>query len=231
MTVPWMADLDRDGIVSVPNVLPTPAVDDLIRHLSPLVGSGAGDRRLHEDELVRRFVTQGPMGSLARTVLGKPLVARVLFFDKLAGANWKVPYHQDVTIAVRERHEVAGFSGWSEKAGMTHVRAPASVLEQMIAVRLHLDDCGFENGPLRAVPGSHRMGVLPKASVSEIIEEQGEQIYTSKAGGAILMRPLILHASSAAISVSHRRVLHVEYAATALPGGLDWALGFEVVET
>lgn len=36
------------------------------------------------------------------------------------------------------------------------------------------------------------------------------------------MRPLLLHASSPAASPGHRRVLHVEYAAAGLPGGLQW---------
>jgi len=40
------------------------------------------------------------------------------------------------------------------------------------------------------------------------------------------MRPLTLHASSAATSPSHRRVLHIEYITGGLPGGLefhDWS--------
>jgi len=36
------------------------------------------------------------------------------------------------------------------------------------------------------------------------------------------MCPLILHASSKAVSPSHRRVIHIEYAGAELPGGLEW---------
>ena len=36
------------------------------------------------------------------------------------------------------------------------------------------------------------------------------------------MRPLLLHASSASQSPRHRRVIHLEYAADPLPGGLVW---------
>ena len=42
------------------------------------------------------------------------------------------------------------------------------------------------------------------------------------AGGAVMMRPLILHASAAATGDGHRRVIHIEYAAEELPGGLEW---------
>ena len=37
-----------------------------------------------------------------------------------------------------------------------------------------------------------------------------------------MIRPLLLHASSAAESPRRRRVVHLEYAADPLPGGLDW---------
>jgi hypothetical protein len=41
-------------------------------------------------------------------------------------------------------------------------------------------------------------------------------------GGVLLMRPLLLHASSASQVPRHRRVLHIEWAAQELPGGLQW---------
>ena len=42
------------------------------------------------------------------------------------------------------------------------------------------------------------------------------------AGDALLMRPLLLHSSGRLRTASHRRVIHIEYAAFALPGGLQW---------
>jgi len=91
----------------------------------------------------------------------------------------------------------------------------------MVAVRLSLDDCGPDNGPLRVVPGSHLHGLLPKGT-----GVTSEVSCTLSAGGVVLMRPLTLHASSAATSPSHRRVLHIEYITGGLPGGLefhDWS--------
>lgn len=41
-------------------------------------------------------------------------------------------------------------------------------------------------------------------------------------GGAMLMRPLLLHSSSTALNPGHRRVLHFEYSSIDLPGGLKW---------
>ncbi|AIE83387.1 phytanoyl-CoA dioxygenase family protein [Fimbriimonas ginsengisoli] len=228
MPNPWLSDLARDGIVTVPDVLPHSEVESLIEHIRPLVGEGAGDRTLHDDFTVRELATAGALGRLASQVLNDARVVRVLYFDKHPGANWKVPYHQDVTIAVQSRADVPGFTAFSVKAGMNHVRAPSEVLSSMVALRLHLDDCGLQNGPLRAVPGSHLLGKLPKSEALRLVTEHGEQTYTSPPGGVILMRPLTLHASSQAESPSHRRVLHVEYASRDLPKPLIWALGWPV---
>ncbi len=49
-----------------------------------------------------------------------------------------------------------------------------------------------------------------------------EHVCVLPRGGALLMRPLLLHASSPATGPGHRRVLHIEYASGPLPGGLKW---------
>src|SRR5690606_16226043 len=85
-------------------------------------------------------------------------VVRSILFDKTPDANWKVAWHQDLSIAVRERADVAGYGPWSRKDGVVHVEPPTSVLKRMVTLRLHLDDCNAENGPLRVLPGSHAHG-------------------------------------------------------------------------
>src|SRR5262249_36630616 len=145
-----------------------------------------------------------------------------ILFDKTPEANWKVTWHQDVTIAVAARREVEGFGPWSMKAGVIHVQPSAEILEQMLAVRIHLDDCGPENGPVRVLPGSHRLGKLTTEEIATIRVAVNEQPCIASRGTALLMRPLIVHASSGATRPGHRRVIHIEYANCTLPGGLDW---------
>jgi ectoine hydroxylase-related dioxygenase (phytanoyl-CoA dioxygenase family) len=152
----------------------------------------------------------------------KARVVRGLLFDKTPDANWKVAWHQDLSIAVRQRIEVPGFGPWSNKAGVTHVQPPVAVLENMITVRLHLDDCGPENGPLRVLPGSHSAGVLAPASIGQWTRDVAPVDCHVAAGGAVVMRPLLLHASSTANCPGHRRVVHLEFASGPLPGGLEW---------
>ena len=143
-------------------------------------------------------------------------------FDKAGGRNWKVPYHQDITIRVRERRDVSGFGPWWEKAGIPHCWPPAAVVERMLAVRVHLDDCGPENGPLRVVPGSHRAGVLSSADIEAWKEQVPEVACHVGRGELVVMRPLLLHASSPAERPARRRVIHIEFAVPTLPGELEW---------
>jgi len=159
-----------------------------------------------------------------RAVLGEDMQAvRGIFFDKTPGANWPVAWHQDLTLALRERHDVEGWSNWTVKRGVTHAQAPPEILARMMTMRLHLDDCGEDNGPLRVIAGSHDHGVLPRAEIVTRTRENAH-IITAGAGDALFMKPLILHASSPARAPSHRRVLHLEFAPRdLLPSGLDWA--------
>lgn len=145
---------------------------------------------------------------------------RGILFDKIEGANWSVPWHQDRCVALRERRDADGFSNWTIKDEVPHADAPTSLLEKMITLRVFVDDCGPENGPLRVRPRSHLLG---KADASTF-EGNDEFVCTGPAGSALLMRPLLMHASSSAKSPHHRRVVHIEYAPThGLPDALEWA--------
>lgn len=127
-------------------------------------------------------------------------------------------------IPVRRRIEVPGFRSWSVKSGVCHVLPPDEVLAGMLHVRLHLDDCDADNGPLLVKPGSHAGGRLDESERGRWIRDAPAMTCLVPKGGALLMRPLVLHASSAAVRPGHRRVLHVEFAARPLPGGLEWGV-------
>jgi ectoine hydroxylase-related dioxygenase (phytanoyl-CoA dioxygenase family) len=148
---------------------------------------------------------------------------RGILFDKVPGANWHVGWHQDQIIPVAERRDVPEFTAWSVKHGVPHVRPPVTVLERMLTLRIHLDDCDAENGALRLIPGSHRRGLLSAKEIEEIVAREEPVVCSARRGDALVMRPLVLHASSPATSPTHRRVIHLEFAAGPLPGGLSWA--------
>ena len=172
---------------------------------------------------VKRLAQSPEIRSLVEPILGDGAqVVRGIFFDKNPTTNWKVPWHQDLSIAVKNRLDLPDYHPWSVKAGISHVQPPRAILEQMLTVRIHLDRTDESNGALKVIPGSHRQGKLSNLEI-----DRWKQVSTGiscnyEAGGILLMRPLLLHASSIAIVPSHRRVIHLEYTSCQLPGGLEW---------
>lgn len=171
---------------------------------------------------VRAAAAQPCLREFVTPILGaRAFAARAILFDKVEGANWSLFWHQDNVIAVEQRRDVEGFVGWAQKAGVWQVQPPVEVLSRMVAVRVHLDECGADNGPLRVLPGSHAHGWLD-GRLDEWKRRVPEVVCEVDCGGVVSMSPLILHASAPARNVGRRRVIHVEYAVDDLPSGLDW---------
>ncbi len=172
---------------------------------------------------IRTLAESDSIRSLAEPVLGHDaIIVRGIFFDKTPETNWSVAWHQDLAIAVQRKIEVAGFGPWSVKAGVPHALAQATVLEQMLAIRIHLDNTTESNGALRVFPGSHRFGRMSDEEI-ERWEQTGTSVTCAVSkGGVLALRPLLLHASSSSQHPAHRRVVHLEFANGQLPGGLEW---------
>jgi ectoine hydroxylase-related dioxygenase (phytanoyl-CoA dioxygenase family) len=185
--------------------------------------TAGGVRNLLDIPEVAELAQSPAIRNLVDPILGQPAFAvRGTLFDKTPEANWKVPWHQDLSIAVQEKLDLDGFGPWSVKAGVVHAQPPVAILEGMLAVRIHIDDCHEENGPLRVIPGSHRLDRLTADQIQTITSQTAVASCPVDAGGVLLMRPLLLHASSASRSPAHRRVIHIDFACAALPGGLKW---------
>ena len=174
----------------------------------------AGRRNLLDDPEVRRLADDPRL----RALVGGARVVRGILFDKTPDANWAVPPHQDLNVALAERHDAPGYGPWSVKAGVVHAVPPEEVLRSMLTVRLHLDPCGADDGPLRLVPGTHEGKIvergLPDGPWTECHAAPGD---------ALLMRPLAVHASPRAARPRRRRVIHLEYAALDVDPPLRWA--------
>ncbi|AKZ26829.1 phytanoyl-CoA dioxygenase [Ralstonia solanacearum] len=214
-------DFDTDGYAIVPGVLPAKTCTALTDRLH---AQGAGTRELLAQPWCAALAdTLRTHPALAPWLPGTHAAIQCTGFDKSAGQNWLVPIHQDLSIPVAERVGDSALQGWSEKEGRLYVQPPRQVLEALIAVRLHLDDCGATAGPLRVVPGSHRQGRLTQAQMLAERERRGEVACLSDRGGVLLMRPLLLHASSRSAGALSRRVLHFVFGPRTLPLGLRWA--------
>lgn len=223
--------VETDGFAVRENVLCDSETDHLIHAIeSRQDGDGLfrqgrifAVRNLLDLPEVRTLAESKAVRDLACEVLGhEAFPVRGILFDKIPEANWKVPWHQDVTIAVQEKGEVEGFGPWSTKAGILHVQAPVAVLERMISIRLHLDQCSELNGALQVIPGSHRAGRIAEEDIPSILAISQPHVCAVGRGGALLMQPLLLHASSASEMPAHRRVIHLDFASEQLPAPLKW---------
>jgi ectoine hydroxylase-related dioxygenase (phytanoyl-CoA dioxygenase family) len=209
--------------VTQPVVDPT-AIAELRVRVAALSHAGRGGaRNLLDDEHIAALAATPRLRHFACAILGESCFAvRALFFDKTPDANWKVVWHQDLTIATRRRVDLPGYGPWTDKAGVPHVQPPVDVLEQMLAIRVHLDPCSAENGPVRVIDGTHRFGRLVPEEIDGIRAARPESVCLAEEGALLAFRPLLLHASSPATRPAHRRVIHIEYAAQSLASPLVW---------
>ncbi|MBX7135478.1 MAG: phytanoyl-CoA dioxygenase family protein [Fimbriimonadaceae bacterium] len=223
-----LATLESEGFLVIERFLEPDECNRLRGLAETALGSQptAGDRNILRETWVREVAQHSEIRIWVEAAIGADGVPiRAILFDKSPGANWNLGYHQDRGVSFAERVEAPGFVGWSVKDGVPHAIAPAVLLERMVTIRLSLDACSRDNGPLRVLPGTHRRGVIPKSEISAIREGIEEMSCTTEEGGVVIMRPLLLHASSAATVPSHRRVLHLEFGPSDPGHGLryyDW---------
>src|SRR5690348_15390080 len=128
----------EQGFAIVSGVLDEAEREELIHQLGPV--TGAGQRGILGLPPIAKLASSDRLLSLVEPYLpAQPQAVRAIYFDKNPSSNWMVTWHQDLTIAVRERIDVSGFGPWSTKDGVPHVQPPARLLEQIVTVRLHLD--------------------------------------------------------------------------------------------
>lgn len=232
--------LETQGFAMISEAISHVQVDQLRHALDELatVGSSVARRgrmyaarNLLEHETMRELASSDALLDMVAPIIGdEPFCVRGILFDKLPEANWHVGWHQDRAIPVRERVDLPGFGPWSVKAGVVHVEPPIEVLDRMVTLRVHLDDCDESNGALRVLAGSHRAGRLAVEAIREWVASGKAEMCSASAGSALAMKPLLLHASSRMEKseentdgvAKRRRVIHLEYAVEPLPGGLEW---------
>jgi hypothetical protein len=229
----YTGEIERDGFAILEDAVDSHTltlIEKELQHLeidhlaSQRAGKAFGLRNLTiAVPLTRDLANSNALRSIVQPVLGDSARAvRTIYFDKHKDANWKVAWHQDLTVAVREKVEVEGFRAWSIKAGITHVQPPVAILERMLTLRVHLDDTSEANGALRVLPATHRHGRLDADQIQYWKQQQNLVTCSVGRGGVVAMRPLLLHSSLPSLNPTHRRVLHFEYAAIELPAGLEW---------
>ncbi len=214
---------EEDGAQIFAGALDNAACLSIEQAIADLPSDVPGVRIGFAPALRAMLAVDGPIGGIAASVLGPEARAvRAVLFDKTAARNWALGWHQDRTIVVEERADADGFGPWTVKAGLIQVEPPFAILEWMVTIRVHLDPVDATNAPLRIVPGSHRLGRLPEASIKHLVEDRGERECLANRGDVWLYATPIIHGSRAADPPRRRRVLQVDYAVVDLPAPLRW---------
>jgi ectoine hydroxylase-related dioxygenase (phytanoyl-CoA dioxygenase family) len=207
-------DMETKGYAIINGVFSSAAINALLAAIEQADADKPTFRKTEDLFAIRQFLKELPHTVplvFTRELLavindlfgGDYFVVKSIYFDKPGASNWFVAYHQDLTISVAKKIAVEGFGPWSVKQKQYAVQPPLAVLQQNFTIRIHLDDTDENNGALRVVPGSHLKGIYRPETIDWTTET--EEVCKVGKGGIMLMRPLLLHASSRTTNGQKRR--------------------------
>jgi hypothetical protein len=233
----YIHEINKNGFTIIPDVFYSNEIEYIIYKIENANTSKSTFRKTKDLFAIRQFLKEVPesRGDIFTkrfkniiNGLFQPgyFTVKSIYFDKPAQSNWFVSYHQDLTISVKERAEVPHFGPWTVKENQYSVQPPIQILEENFTVRIHLDDTTTTNGALRVIPGSHLKGICRPESIDWQLEK--EAVCPVPKGGIMIMKPLLLHASSKTTDQKRRRVIHIEFSNQKLPKPLEWS---ELIES
>ena len=216
-------DFPRDGFAVIPSALDESQCDAITARVDSYGSDSPGTRSLLNHDWCRALAgTLRAHPGIGTLIPAGHAAVQCTYFEKSTDNNWLVPIHQDLSIPVRARVDHPALRGWSEKEGTLFVQPLTDLLETLVAVRIHLDPCLDDDGPLQFIPATHTRGRIDAAEASRLRQDGPVVTCTVDRGGALVMRPLALHTSSKATGTSRRRVLHFVFGPPELPYGLQW---------
>ena len=221
-----------NGFAIVENIYTIAEVNKILQQISQATTDKETFRKTADLFAIRQFLKEVPstlhtilndnLGAVLKQLLGdKYFVVKSIYFDKPHTSNWFVSYHQDLTISVDKKVSLAGFDFWTTKQNQFAVQPPFNILENVVTIRIHLDDTDENNGALKVVPRSDVKGIYRPETIDWTIEKE-VSCNVSK-GGIMLMKPLLLHSSGRTTNNRQRRVIHIEFSNLELPPELSWA--------
>lgn len=231
-TEAYRQEVATNGFTVIDRIYEREAVAALLTMIQQADSSRSTFRKSDDLFAIRQFLKELPQAmpliftpalqQLITQIFGDGyFVVKSIYFDKPAQSNWFVAWHQDLTISVKEKIETEGFGPWTVKQQQFAVQPPLPLLEDNFTIRIHLDDTTASNGALKVIPGSHAKGVYRPETIDW--QEEKETICEVPAGGVMLMKPLLLHASGRTVNQRQRRVVHIEFSRQQLPTPLQWS--------
>lgn len=197
----------------------------------PETGSRTAGRRIVDADF-QRLSAHGVLNALAadfcseghRAINQAPTtrleLIRAIAFNKTPDSNWFVPWHQD---RVRECLPANGrpvrptlppdSCGSDQHRQMVAQKMETGLkyLNSIVTLRVHLDECAEDDGPIEVILGSHTKGVLNQDGIEAVVRDGRARLCLVARGDILAMSPLIVHRSQRAKAPGRRRVLHLEY--------------------
>ncbi|UOE46919.1 phytanoyl-CoA dioxygenase family protein [Mucilaginibacter sp. SMC90] len=225
-------NIAHDGFTVVEDMYTGAEVGAIIKVIESADRSGPLFRKTDDVFAIRQFLKAVPdvapllfndrLKSVISNIFGGGyFVVKSIYFDKPGSSNWFVAWHQDLTISVDSKIDIAGYGPWTVKQNQFAVQPPINILQDNFTIRIHLDDTDEENGALKVLPGSQLKEIYRPENIDW--QQETEVSCSVPIGGIMIMRPLLMHASNRTTNNKKRRVVHIEFSRAELAEGIDWA--------
>ncbi|MFC6267209.1 phytanoyl-CoA dioxygenase family protein [Frigoriflavimonas asaccharolytica] len=224
--------IEEEGFTIINDVFSTDEVEGILKKIDEADSEKPTFRKSDNLFAIRQFLKEIP--EIQKSIFTEKLkkiifelfgndyfVTKSIYFDKPEQSNWFVAYHQDLTISVDKKLEIDGFGPWTTKQNQFAVQPSLDFLEDNFTIRIHLDNTNEENGALKIIPRSHLKGIYRAETIDWKTET--EVSCNTEKGGIMIMKPLLLHASSRTTNNEKRRVIHIEFGNKELTNGLNYS--------
>ncbi len=214
-------EFERSGRVWLRNAV---SEDDLALFDDAATACSKAGQRLDFSTALHAALSKGSsLLNAVRLLAPDAVPVRIVALNKSEGVNWGVPWHQDRVIAVAAKANIEGYTNWTNKSGTWHCEPPQSILDEMLFVRVHLDNNNQSNGAMEIAVGSHAEGVVPSPRADTVANSYPVETCAAKRGDVLILKMLTLHSSKPAQIQSGRRVLRIDFATCQLPSPLSWS--------
>lgn len=223
-------EIEQKGFTIIEDIFSKNEVLHILEEIKKLQESNLFFKQNQSVFAVRCFLKQAPhlkkliftskLKNLVFSINPNFKIVKSIYFDKPPKANWVVNWHQDLTISVDKKNSIKAFKNWLPKKDYYSVQPPKQILDNILTLRLHLDNCTKANGALQVIPKSHLE--IQKAGNLHQNFFENTQFCESKLGGILFMKPLLWHSSKRTQNDQNRRVIHIELSPDNLPKSLEW---------